>query len=290
MQTRFQKDPQWGELLWLDDGRTEVAVALQFGIRIVHLSCMGMENLMYRQPEDLSDGLSTEHGWRIYGGHRFWQTPESDLTYWPDNQPVRWNVEENGVMLVQEPDLWNGVQKSIHLRFQEDGTVALEHILRNVSDHPITTASWGVNTLAGGGRAVVEFQDPEPGVFTPTRMVSLWGETNLHDPRLHFTANSLEAQHMPLNDYLKIGLYCSSGKVSLFNLGQHFELRFAARPLQEYPDFGCNFELYMNQNVMELETLGVQRTLAPGQESGHMEFWKLEVEPSCCACAPAKIQ
>ena len=277
MKTRIQKDPDWGDLLWMEDGHAEVAAALEFGIRIVHLSCAGMENLFYRQPEDLSDGLVTASGWRIYGGHRFWQTPESEQTYWPDNQPVTWMPENDGVLLIQEPDPWVGVQKSLRLRFRPDGVIALEHMLRNVSDHTIVTASWGVNTLAGGGSAVVEFPDPNPGVFTPTRLVSLWGETNLHDPRLQFSARQLYVHHLPLNEYLKIGLY-SAGRAVLRNRDQRLELEFAARPAAEYPDFGCNFEVYLNRNVMELETLGVQRTLAPGEQCGHMEFWKISAD------------
>ena len=39
----------WGRVLWLTDGNTRVGVALDFGLRVVHLSCEGMENLFYTQ-------------------------------------------------------------------------------------------------------------------------------------------------------------------------------------------------------------------------------------------------
>ena len=77
MQIEHRMDAKRGNLIWLSDGRTEAAAALDFGIRIVHLSCAGKPNLFYSQPDDLSDGLATEAGWRIYGGHRFWSSPES---------------------------------------------------------------------------------------------------------------------------------------------------------------------------------------------------------------------
>ena len=68
MQIEHRMDAKRGNLIWLSDGRTEAAAALDFGIRIVHLSCAGKPNLFYSQPDDLSDGLATEAGWRIYGG------------------------------------------------------------------------------------------------------------------------------------------------------------------------------------------------------------------------------
>ena len=65
MQIEHRMDAKRGNLIWLSDGRTEAAAALDFGIRIVHLSCAGKPNLFYSQPDDLSDGLTTEAGWRI---------------------------------------------------------------------------------------------------------------------------------------------------------------------------------------------------------------------------------
>ena len=45
-------DPEWGRILHLSDGKTEVSAALDFGIRVVGLSAAGEPNLFYRQPED----------------------------------------------------------------------------------------------------------------------------------------------------------------------------------------------------------------------------------------------
>ena len=97
MQIEHRMDAKRGNLIWLSDGRTEAAAALDFGIRIVHLSCAGKPNLFYSQPDDLSDGLATEAGWRIYGGHRFWSSPESTRSYYPDNAPVACELLADGV-------------------------------------------------------------------------------------------------------------------------------------------------------------------------------------------------
>ena len=172
MQIEHRMDAKRGNLIWLSDGRTEAAAALDFGIRIVHLSCAGKPNLFYSQPDDLSDGLATEAGWRIYGGHRFWSSPESTRSYYPDNAPVACELLADGVCLRQRTDPWTGFEKTLILRFLPDGRLSAEHILTNRNPQTV--------------------------------------------------------------------------------------------------------ELYLNHDVMELETLGVLARLAPGQSTHHTEFWTLE--------------
>ena len=99
-----QMHPQWGRVLWLRNEFAELAVALDFGIRIVHASYPGMENLFYEQPNDLSDGFVAEGGWRLYGGHRMWLAPESDDSYYPDNQPVSYEIADGHVLVTQPED------------------------------------------------------------------------------------------------------------------------------------------------------------------------------------------
>ena len=153
MQIEHRMDARLGNLIWLSDGRTEAAAALDFGIRIVHLSCAGKPNLFYSQPDDLSDGLATEAGWRIYGGHRFWSSPESTRSYYPDNAPVACELLADGVCLRQRTDPWTGFEKTLILRFLPDGRLSAEHILTNRNPQTVQAAAWGVCTLRGGGTA-----------------------------------------------------------------------------------------------------------------------------------------
>lgn len=263
----------WGRVLWLEHEDVEIGVALDFGIRIVHLSCVGMENLFYQQPEDLSDGFFQESGWRLYGGHRLWAAPEGEETYLPDNEPIEWSRTTSAVRLRQPPA--GGVEKTICLEFCADGAVQLTQTVRNVGTRVLKRASWGVNTLDGGGTVQVDFAGSPVRDFTPRRTVSLWSDTNLHDPRLYFTHDKLLARHLPSPDYCKLGLYCRPGRAVFQNKGQQLTLTFQAAPPEQHPDGGCNFELYMNDRFLELETLGVCRRLAPGEETGHQETWRL---------------
>ena len=274
MQCSEKFTDRWGHVLWLSDGSAEVGVALDFGIRVVHLSCTGMENLFYQQPNDLSDGFVTPAGWRLYGGHRLWIAPESDDTYYPDNDPVTYTQDADSVLVTQQIDPVLKIRKQLRITFG-DGTVELEHIAVNEADQPLTGATWGVNTLAAGGTAHIGFPVTQPGDYVPRRVVSLWANTNLHDERVRFTKDSLTAWHKPSRDYFKIGLYCAPGKAVFENKGQRLTITFDALPLDQHPDNGCNFELYMCDKFMELETLGAKRYLQPGEIMSHTETWQL---------------
>ena len=160
MQIEHRMDAKRGNLIWLSDGRTEAAAALDFGIRIVHLSCAGKPNLFYSQPDDLSDGLATEAGWRIYGGHRFWSSPESTRSYYPDNAPVACELLADGVCLRQRTDPWTGFEKTLILRFLPDGRLSAEHILTNRRPYRRPPGASARSAAAGrpGSRSPVERQ------------------------------------------------------------------------------------------------------------------------------------
>lgn len=274
MQYKEKITSQWGRVLWIADEKIEIAVALDFGIRIVHLACIGCQNLFYEQPNDCSDGF-TEGQWRLYGGHRLWFAPESYDSYYPDNAPVRYSVREDGILFEQELDPLLKVYKRLLLNLCFDGTVRIEQQIQNASDQIMEGAAWGVNTLDGGGEAEIAFGCKDCGSFNPQRVISIWSDTNLSDPRLQFEKDRVIARHLPLDNYLKIGLYSNPGKAVFRNKGQRFELTYDAEHLELYPDCGCNFELYMCRQFMELESLGKKTRISPGQCATHVEVWRL---------------
>lgn len=265
----------WGRVLWLTDGNAQVGIALDFGIRVVHLSCVGMENLFYVQPADGSDGVTRENGWRVHGGHRFWLSPESEASYTPDNDPVEYTLCGNGAWVIQKPDAQLAARKSLGVTFC-DGVVRIEHKIENLANEPQNWALWGINTLDGG---VAEIPFPATGNgYVPCRNVALWKGANLGDPRLCFDSEGLTVRHSDAAGSCKVGLGLAGGKAVLHNKGQRLELGFGAGPTAEYPDRGCNFEVFMNEYFLELETLGPKQWLQPGQTATHVETWKIQPE------------
>ena len=277
MKMEIRQHPLHGRILFMSDAHVEVGAALDFGIRIVHLCVPGMENLMYEQPEDLSDGLSTAEGWRIRGGHRLWPAPESDRIYCPDNDPVAYELLPEGFVLRQKTEDWTGMQKTISVERCEGGALRVTHTLTYEGEGEVQAAAWGVTTLKGGGSAVYPF--PAAGgvsEYSANRVLALWGDTSLADDRLSFSGNEIRAQHKKRNAYFKIGIYSAAGCIGMTNLGQSLEIRFDVLPMDVYTaDRGCNAELYLNPDVMELETLGKTAALKKGESVSHVEYWRV---------------
>ena len=277
MKTYIDCNSKYGKLLWLTNGSIEVAAALDYGLSIMVLRCVGMENVLYHQPDDLSDGLSTEKGWRLYGGHRFWTSPESDDSYYPDNDPVVYMIEEDSVLLTQKTDEWTGFKKQIRLSFCDNGNLKVEHILTNCNPYPVKVAAWGITTLKGGGVAKIHFEGSVGG-YLPNRALSLWFDSSLNDSRLSFEDNCIIGRHLPCEKKLKIGAYTPQGEISMKNLGQKLEIIFATHPIEDCPENGCNVELFLNKHIMELETLGELKTIPSGATVKHVEYWCLVPE------------
>jgi hypothetical protein len=49
--------------------------------------------------------------------------------------------------------------------------------------------------------------------------------------------------------------------------------RFDFNPDEVYPDYGSNNEVYVNEHLLEIETLGPLSRILPGQSISHSEDW-----------------
>ena len=274
MKLEVKTHPVHGRILMLSDEYIELAGALEFGIRIVYLSVPGKENLLYVQPSDLSDNLVTPGGWRIHGGHRFWAAPEGELSYYPDNDPVTYETLPDGFVLKQKTDPWTHMQKTLSVELDGKSRLRVIHTLTYEGDESVQAAAWGVTTLRGGGTAVFPFPKAEGNEFRVNRSLGLWGDTSLSDQRLSFSGDKIIAKHDGSRAYFKLGMYNADGRISMENLGQKLQIDIPVYPMDAYAaDRGCNAELFMDPNVMELETLGETKLLKKGESVSHTEYW-----------------
>jgi hypothetical protein len=71
------------------------------------------------------------------------------------------------------------------------------------------------------------------------------------------------------------GIFNSAGWGAYFRKGHLFIKRVAVISGAQYPDFGCNFEVFTNPDFIELEALGPLVELPPGGVVEHVEHWWL---------------
>jgi hypothetical protein len=71
----------------------------------------------------------------------------------------------------------------------------------------------------------------------------------------------------------KFGAFVPDGIATYLLDEVWFVKRFHADQGEEYPDFGCNFEAYTRNDMLEVETLGPLADLRPGESVSHVETW-----------------
>ena len=266
----------FGKCLLISNDTYSAAVTLDIGPRILRFHLNEHENLF---KEDINRNVfHTDEGktWFLYGGHRLWASPElSPRTYFPDNFPVEYRIEDKSIRFIQIPQTENGLQFEILLTPHEDALI-VEHSIINIGESPQTLASWALSAMSQGGAEIVPVCSEKTG-FLPNRILSLWDYTNLRDERVFFGKKYIVLRQDSNNrNPFKIGFNNTDGWAAYINHGQIMIKRFEPQTQFDYPDFGAGYETYTNHEFLEIETLSRLRTLEKGQAVTHTERWQIK--------------
>jgi len=264
-----------------------IGIPTEIGPRILYLASKEKPefNLFGVLPEI---GMRTSEGlWRIYGGHRLWSSPEAKpRSYSLDNKPVRIEAEGETVTVHGNPETANSVQKSVTIMPYTEGSIQVIHTIKNIGRWPIKLACWGLSVMRPEGFAIIPFQPlkvDEEGLL-PDRHLTFWPYTDLSDERLIFTDEFIFVKQDPKTENpVKIGTMANPSWTAYWTDRTLFVKEFE-RKEGEYPDFGCNVEVYTNAKMLELETLSPLQVLEPNCTIKHTEIWKIfnvgELTPS----------
>jgi hypothetical protein len=247
------------------------------GPRIVRLALQGRPNLLAELPEAArATPLGTYH---FRGGHRLWCAPESmPGSYAPDNDGLQVTQVPGGLRLTGQPEPDSGIVKKIEIRLAPDrAALTLQHELCNSGLRPLDLAPWALTMLRLGGTAIL----PQPvgnvdadGLLN-NRILALWPYTQIRDPRLILGDDFILIHATAGPQHAKIGYYNPFGWLAYWLEGVLFCKTFDVSASATFPDSGCNAEIYCDNNVIELETLGPLGRLAPGKSVFHTETWEL---------------
>lgn len=269
----------WPNCIRLNNGETELIVTTDIGPRIIRFGFINGQNLFHVSPED--SGKTGGADWRNYGGHRFWMAPESlELTYYPDNDAVRYSYHGNTLILTQAKETTSGIVKEMQITLAPDkNEVTVLHRLTNQSSFTHEIAPWAISVLAAGGHAILPQEPFGTGnaFFLPARPMALWHYTKMNDPRWIWGEKYIQAIQDPaLTTSQKIGILNKQGWTAYYLNGEILVKRFGFDPAASYPDYNSNNEVYINGDFLEVETLGPLKKLSPGGILEHTERWFLD--------------
>ena len=266
----------WSHCYRLANDEVELIVTGDVGPRIIRFGFIGGDNEFGEFAEQVGQVGGSE--WRIYGGHRLWHSPEDKVrTYYPDNDPVE-VIEENGtVRVIQPPEVTTGIQKEMAITLEAANRVEVRHFLRNVGPCPVELAPWALSAMAPGGMGIApQPTKAHPDRLLPNRVLVLWPYTDMMDTRIHWGSKFIFLyQDQNVQQPTKIGLNVNDGWGASLRQGHLFLKTFEYIEGTNYPDNGCSLEMYTDDRILELETLGPLRRPAPGDVVEHVEHWFL---------------
>ncbi|NCA66545.1 MAG: hypothetical protein EOM87_00625 [Clostridia bacterium] len=276
---------EWGRVLELCDGQIEVKVTLDIGPRIIYLAPKGGYNIMFEDSEDkitkggeyFEDHFEDGRIWHIIGGHRLWKAPEELATYYPDLDKVSYEINGNSVIFVTEVETTTGILKTLGITMLGGGRLRVRHEFYNTLNKPINAALWGLTVLKAGGTVYFPINDKGEG-FLPTRNYVLWPYTDINDKRFSYDDQYFSVSQSISEKPFKIGAFLKKGVAGYYNNGVLFIKKFAADDNCVYPDFGCNFETYTDNSMIECESLSPMYRIDSDKSEVHYEEWSL----SCC--------
>lgn len=268
----------WENCYRLANNQVELIVTADVGPRIIRFGFIGQENMFKEFPEQI--GKIESDKWLNFGGHRLWHAPEATpRTYYPDLEPVLIQQTEGGLIATQKPEPTTGLQKQIEINLsQEQPEVQLTHRLINHNLWSVETAPWALTVMAPGGAAILPLppRGPHPKFILPTSTLMLWPYTNLGDDRFVFGEKYILLNQDPANAHpQKIGVFAPDGWAAYANQNCLFLKQIPIQFEGEYPDLGANFEVFTNDAMLELESLGPIETIPPAGQIDHQEHWTL---------------
>jgi hypothetical protein len=264
----------WDDCLQISNGEVELVATTGVGPRVISCGFADGENLFFTDEDQ--DPIPDAAPYTIHGGHRLWHAPEDEQrTYVPDNDPIEWAEIDGGVRLVRH-ESETGIRKELSVRLAADEPrVEVTHELENEGLWPVELAPWGITVMRPGGTAVVPFSAAEDGLQAD-RSLAFWPYTSPADDRLTLADGTVLVEQDPDGDgRLKVGATGRDEWAAYVREGTGFVKTFAYDEDATYPDRGSAVEIYTDDGVLELETLGPLAEVAPGDSAVHTETWHL---------------
>ena len=277
----------WANNVRVSNGEAGFIATLDVGPRVISYSASGGFNVMKNY--DSMMGGTGEAEWQIRGGSRFWLAPE-DLTrtYYPDNQPVKLEkLSDLAVRLTPPPETQYGVQKVMELELDAKGSgVRISLTVTNIGSAPTTLAPWSPTVMAPGGVEVIPLPSkrPHPGHpsnakspadYAPDQAFILWPYFDFADPRWTFGSRYALLRQDATMGPTKIGFGHQPDWIAYVNQGTAFVKRPPMVEGATYPDMGTIYQTFSNEDMLEMETVGVLTTIKPGESANLTEHWEL---------------
>ena len=290
IKTEIKNYLNYGNVVAISNGVIEAYVTIDVGPRIIRYGFVGGQNLMCdnrdaaapKDDQEFQNFFGDSKKWEILGGHRIWISPENyPNSYYPDLDPVKYEITKDGAIFTPNAEIQNGVQKQLEIKMDPDDTnMYVTMRVTNIAEKPQEFSIWGLTVSATGGTLIIPMNDNDTGLLA-NRNISVWPYTNLADNRLHFGNHYVTLrQDTNANQALKLGFDLNQAE-TYYCLGNDiFRKKYETHhKTEKYPDNNCSFETYTCDNFLEIESLSPLRKVKPQETVSLTEHWSLHQKP-----------
>lgn len=253
---------------------------LKSGKTVMKISAKGGRIVSYKLGEKEMLTQTSEH--ENYGS-TLWTAPQSDWGWPPydilDNQD--YNVEEceNDLKLISKPDPKSGFQFEKSWNVNEDQSIHIEYLIRNISNSIKSLGAWEVTRVPCGGL-----------VFFPDGGVAKVPGSSLKPDIQIDGINWIHIDKKPILEHKKLFSTAKEGWVAYAISGLLFVKQFPDTKPENYSPQQGEVEIYVNKDksYIELENQGNYQVLQPGETLSYDENWYLISIPKEINIIPGK--
>jgi hypothetical protein len=257
-----------------------ISATRDIGPRIAFLGKPDGENILLWNP-----GEYTRGAWDLRGGHRVWMTrpmaDECEDTYAADNGPCELELIDEGFRLTGEENPTNCTRRGFSVRAIDDTTLEVDNFVINTGELLYSGGLWALTCSlpAEGTRYGIPLGDGSE--WDAFNMVSFrrWaghGQGGFNDPQINISNDVLTIDPAGIEN--KRMLMSHHGIIAMSDPLR--SLTFAKQVTHQrsgnYP-MNTNLAFYIGPDnfMVEMETMGPEGTLKPGESFHHLETWVL---------------
>ncbi|MGC8771481.1 MAG: hypothetical protein ACP5Q5_09550 [Brevinematia bacterium] len=250
----------------ISENGAKLIVASDIGPRIVFFG--KNKNVLF-----IDEKLELGRGdWKIYGGHRFWTSPETEDTYNPDNEKCE-VIENSNSITISKLDKKTMLEKKIEIKIENDEFV-VKHILTNKGEMLYHAGIWALTCIVPEGK--IFFPWVSQGEWRMKKII-FWEKWPGQSTNIN-SSNFIKGEDLFIieinGEMAKLGTTGYGGFLGVSNKDYTFIKKFDFIQGAIYPDDNCAIEVYTSKKFCELETLSPMVTLIPGSPLIHTERWK----------------
>ncbi len=252
-----------------------------FGPRIASLGKPDGDNILLWDPETYTRG-----DWDLRGGHRVWvarpMADECEDTYATDNGPCELEIIDGGFRLTGTENPANCTRRGFAVRVLNDTTLEVDNFVTNTGEMLYSGALWALTCSLPSkdtryGIPIGNGSEWDAFTLVSFRRWGGHGEGGFEDPQVTVSGDLMIVD--PAGVENKRMLMSHHGIIAMCDA--HRSLTFAKKVASggpgSYP-LNCNMAFYVGPDnfMVEMETLGTENTLRPGESLHHLETWVLQ--------------